>query len=162
VDLGSLDEVEVVQHEDEVLLEGGEVVEDGTQCLLDLRFRRFKQSGGIAAGLRHRLLQSRDDISPEPGRLVVTEIQRQPRRWLGWRERGYPIGDERRFAEAGWCRYQRELRGRAARQTLRQAGSIDATRALSGGVKLRLDQISRHRGPVLGGPKDRRPTAARR
>jgi hypothetical protein len=73
------DDEQVVEHEHDVALEVGEVVEQEALRVLNFRVGGFQQCGGFATRLRSGSLQGREDVSPESRGIVVTRIRGQPR-----------------------------------------------------------------------------------
>ena len=137
VDVLRVDEVVVVEHEDEPLRRRAELIHQGREDRLDRRRLRLPQQGerGRADSRSHRL-QGGDDIGPEGRRLAVAGVEREPgRRPRIVRDACQPLRQQRRLAEAGRCRDERQLELGPATQSLDQSRTSDDCRAAAWGCR---------------------------
>ncbi len=66
----------IIQHQDEVVRNGGDFIEQGGQNRFSRRrLRTLKHFHGRFSHIRLQCLQSRDEISQKPGQVVVTFLQ---------------------------------------------------------------------------------------
>ena len=93
----------VVQDKDEIVRDGGDLVEQGCQKQFDRRrLRRLKRGSTTPRQcLRRDRLQSRDEVSQKTSRVVIPFVQRQPGDRLVRTTGGNPLADQRGFAKAG-------------------------------------------------------------
>ena len=107
VDRAGIDNVVVVEDEDEIVLDGGHLVEQGRQKRLGRRWLgRLEHPQNPFTNLRHNGLQSEDEVSQKASGVVIPLLQRKPGGLpLGACE---PLAYERGFAEACWGADQRQ------------------------------------------------------
>ena len=95
------DNVVVVEHEHELVRDGGDVIQQRPQRRLDRwRLGRIQQREGILANPRLHRLQCSDEVSPEQRWLIVVLVKRDPcPRPFAGRGSCQPFSQHRRLAE---------------------------------------------------------------
>jgi hypothetical protein len=106
-EFGAVDEVVVVQHQVDVVRDGAELVDHRGQDSLDRWLARLQERKRTGADAWSHRLQGRDHGGPERGGLAVALLQGQPRH-RPLRAGGQPLSQQRRLAEAGRSRDERE------------------------------------------------------
>lgn len=152
VDLGRVDDVVVVEHLHDVVGEGAQIVEQSGEDRLGRRSgRRQERQRSLAELVRrsgHRR-QGGDQVRPEPRGIVVPPVERQPGRGSFTTRRGcQPVRQQRRLAEPGRSRHERQRRPRPPAQTLAQPGPGDQRAPRPGDVELGLEQRPGHEGSM--------------
>ena len=125
--------VVVVQHQDQAVWQGGEVVEQRRQHRLGGRRLRGLERGQRALShVRRDRLQRRDQIGQKAGGVVVAFVQRQP----GGRQAaaGDPLADQRGLAKPGGGGDQGQFTGQSLRSTARAAAGAGQSWAGAGGL----------------------------
>jgi hypothetical protein len=120
VHLVGLDQVVVVQDQHHPVRLGGQLVDQGAhQALERRRRRRPEQRGDLPGHARTHPVQGGDHVPPEPRRVVVALVQRQPA------DRSptlpCPVAQQGRLAEPGGRAHQHQLPGRRRLQSVQQA-----------------------------------------
>jgi hypothetical protein len=115
--------VVVVEHEDDLLGEHGEGVDQRRQHALQRRRPRLEQGASLGPDAGARRLQRGDDVAPEERRVVVARVERQP----GDRAPlpAEPVDQQRLLAEAGRRNQERQRAGRTLLQARQQARASD-------------------------------------
>jgi hypothetical protein len=119
VDRLGLDQVVVVQHQHDRLGRTGQLVDHhGRDRLARTGLRALQEPGGLLGNPRGDRVQRGGDVAPEPHRVVVSLVQRQP----GHRPPAAsgPVGQQGRLAEPGRGADQDQLAARPLVQTLQQ------------------------------------------
>jgi hypothetical protein len=80
VHVGRVDHVVVVEHEHDVVGQGGQVIQQGGEDRVDGRLRRLQQRQRTRADPGHRLVQRGHEVGPEHCGVVVALVQGEPRR----------------------------------------------------------------------------------
>ena len=128
VDRPGIEDVVVVENEDDIARDGGDVVEQGRQRRLEWRgLRRLEHGQYPFADPGRNRLQRPDEIGQETAGVAVAFIERQPRhRSPAARD---PFADQRGLAEAGGSGDQGQpVAGReAVVQTLHESRTGDAS-----------------------------------
>jgi len=125
VDRWRLDELVVVQQERDLLGPGDQLVDEGGHDRLQRgRLGPAEQRGDPLANVDPRPVQRRDDIPPEPHRIVVSGIQRQP----GDRPPGMarPVAEQARLPEPRRGADQRQLLPPSPRRGVPATGDVEA------------------------------------
>lgn len=76
VDLASVDQMEVVEHQHEIAGKRGEVVEERLKGEVKVRLWRQNGRHGGLAEVQHRRLQGGHDVGPEGHGIVVPAVER--------------------------------------------------------------------------------------
>src|SRR3712207_8935901 len=119
--------VVVVQDEDELVREGGDVIEQGRQDRVDGRWlRRLQHTQYTLSNRRRNGLQRSDEVQEKAGEVVLPRVQRQPGGWS--RAMSNPFTEERGFPEAGGSRDEGQLAVQPRVQLLGQARAQDHVR----------------------------------
>src|SRR6266567_2566557 len=92
--------------------------------------------------MRLNRLQRGDNVAPEGGGVVISLVQRDPRRRV--LQELEPLRQQRRLAEARRRGDERQLRLRAAIEALAQSRTWDQTAAQPGEVELGREQRTCH------------------
>ena len=122
-----IDRVVVVQHENERVREGGDVIEQGRQDRVDGRWlRRLQHTQGTLSNRRRNGLQRSDEVQEKAGGIAVPVIQRQPGN--GPVARSGPGAEKRGFAKTGRGRDQGQFAVQPRLQTLDEARAQDHVR----------------------------------
>jgi hypothetical protein len=134
VDRRRLDQVVVVQHQHVRIRPGGQLVDQRGHYRLERPRRRVQQCGDTLPDPGVHLVQGGGDVAPEPRRVVVAFVQRQP----GDRSRAVvgPVGQQGGLAEPGRGAHQGELAGGALGQPLQQPRAGQEPGAGAGRVQL--------------------------
>ena len=149
LDVARVDQVIVVEHQHHVVADGAEVVEQRGEYRLHLRLRRLQQRECARADPGRRPLQRGDQVGPEQRGIVVALVEREPGRGPSVGRRGrQPLRQQRRLAEPGGSRHQRQRRFRPPAEALAQPRTRDQTAPLPGDVKLGLEQWASHHHPL--------------
>ena len=121
LDLARLDDVVVVEHQDDVVRDCVEVVQQGVEDRLDGRLMRLQERVRTRGDPGRCCLERGDKVWPEQPGIVVALVERKPRRgvFVG-RSRGQPLRQQGRLPEPGWSRHQRQRRLGHEVQTLHQ------------------------------------------
>jgi hypothetical protein len=136
-----LNDVVVVEHQHDIVGEGGEVVEQAGDHRLQGGGVGLKHPQRVASDIGAHLLEGGDDIGPEHCRVAVTAVERQPRRRSGRPGlAGKPLGHQRGLAKAGRRRDQHDRRKGVAVQTTIEPVPPDDTPSMPGRVQLALEQ----------------------
>ena len=92
----------IIQHEDEIVRDGGNFIEQGCQDRFGgRRLRGLERSQHPFSNIRRNRLQSRDEVSQKACGVVIPFIQRQPgNRSLAT---GDPFADQGGFPKPGRC-----------------------------------------------------------
>ena len=123
----SIKHVVIVEHKDEAVRGGSDVIEQGRQQRVGRRWlRRLERTYHSCADGRHDRAQSGDEVRQKACEFVLPFVQRQP----GDRSlaAGQPVADQRGLAEADWGRDERQLAVRPRVQPLTQAGAAGDVR----------------------------------
>ena len=133
LDVARVDDVVVVEHQHDVVREGAEVVEQRGED-------RFDRRAGATAGARARPRRPRAPPSAARRSGRSRTARDRCRRWSSESHAadrpsagggGQPLGQQRRLAEAGRCRDQRQLRlGPASRRSLSRGRGTRPRRGL--------------------------------
>jgi hypothetical protein len=108
VDLGIGDQVVVVEHEDDLVGQRREFGAEHRENVGDDVDARGQQRGkGASAGRGVLCAQGFDDVCPEPHRIVVVAVEREPGEGPCLVVGRMPIGQQCRLAPAGRCADQR-------------------------------------------------------
>ena len=144
VDRFGIDHMVVVEDKDEIVRQGGDLVEQGGQDRCGRQRRRgVEHSHHPRPDLRRDRLQGSDEVGEEARRVVIPVVQREP----GGRAvaPGDPCADEGGLAEAGGGGDE----GQGAVQPLveprEQAGAADKVRPGRGEIEFGGEQWRRHR-----------------
>lgn len=125
VDRPRLNHVVVVEDQRELAGRGLELVDQDSHDPLARddagRSQEWKHVLGVTPSCT---IERNDNVTPEPHRIVVIGIQRQPRH-RALRTCG-PVGDQGRLAEAGGSAHQDHLPGHPRVESLDQPGSAEA------------------------------------
>src|SRR5579884_494967 len=116
--------VVVVKDEDELVFDGGQVIEQGRQNRFGWRWlRRLEESQDPFSNRRRKRLKSRDEVRQKAGGVVLPFVQRQP----GCRSSatGKPFANERGFPKAGRSRDKGQFAVQSLVEPLEQAGAAD-------------------------------------
>jgi hypothetical protein len=144
VHLVHLDHVVVVEHQDDVARDRIQIVEKRGQNGLQRRLRRLEERERSGTHVGYGVLQRSDQVSPEQAGVVVALVERQPRRRAPVVRSGrHPLRDERRLAEPGRRRHERQRRLRDEVQSLPEPRPLHNTAAPPGDVELGLEQRAR-------------------
>ena len=155
VDRRRLDQVVVVDHQHELVAggPGGELVDQGRhQPLGRGRVRAAQQPDDLLGHPRAHPLQGRGHVAPEPDRVVIAGIQRQP----GHRPAAGPgpVGQQARLAAPGRGTDQQEPAGQALVQPLHQPRADGEPGPGPGHVQLGREQDVLPGGGRLGHPDE--------
>ena len=141
-DGGVVDEVVVVQHEGDLSGLDAQLVDQGDEDILERPGRRVQEKQCRCGGARARALHCVQHVGPEPARVAVTFVERQP----GHRahaaflvEASCQLRQEGRLSETRWSRHHGQGRGGG---TLDDAGEATARDQLS--MTLRNEQLGLH------------------
>ena len=140
VHVGGLDDVVVVEHEDELARDHAEVVHERGDDGRRRRRGRLQDGHRAGRGVRDGGADGRHDVRPEPGRVVVTDVERQPGGCgavVGGTE---PFGDEGRLAEPRRRGDEREQGQVVVGEPVRQPRTIDGRAPAARPVELRLEE----------------------
>ena len=120
LDLARLDEVVVVEQQHHLVRQGVEVVEQRGEDHLDRRrLGRLQERERIVTDAGPGRPERRDHVRPEHCGIVVALVEREPRHGIAIsRSRGQPFGQQRRLAEPGRGRHERQRRLGPADQEL--------------------------------------------
>jgi hypothetical protein len=143
VDRPRIDRVVVIQHENEAIRQGGELVEEGRQDRFDRRLRRLQHSCNPGTGICGNRLDRRHEVGEEPRRVVVSLVQRQP--GAGVSACGDPFAHQGCLAKSGRRGDEGELAMQSVVQLVEQAGAGDDQRPDRGNVELGDQHGCRHR-----------------
>ena len=139
------DQVEVVENEHDLIArgEGAQIVDHDGHHLIQRRGLQIVQEGcHLLADPRPNAVERRGNVAPEPRRVVLPGIQRQP--CCGVAALASEVPEQRRLAEPGWGAYQDEPTtyrlGKAAEQARTRHD------AAAGDVELRGQEILALRG----------------
>ena len=154
--LPGADQVVVVQDQHHRVLArlGGQLVDQRRHQPLKRRRRRAGQRAGSLADPRPRPVQRGHHMPPEPHRVVIASIQRQPRHRPA--ARPGPVGQQRRLAEPGRGTHQDQPPGQRLAERPRQPRPRHEPRPRAGHVQLGgqqdilLSRGSRRQGCRLG------------
>ena len=122
-----INHVVVVKDEDELVREGGDVIEQGRQHRFGWRWLRgLEHTQHPCANRRRNRLQRSDEVGQKAGGVVIPFVQRQP----GDRSlaTGDPFADQRGFAKAGGGRDEGQFAVQPLVQPLDQARAEDHVR----------------------------------
>ena len=136
VDGFGVDEVVVIEHQDEAVRDGGDLIEQGRQNRLDGgRLRGLERGRRPRPDVGRDGLQRRDEVRQKAGRVIIRFVQRQPDRRPA--ATGGPLTDQRRLAEAGGSgdKGQFVARRQPLVQSLDQARAGDCFRRWWGGIE---------------------------
>ena len=111
LDLGRFDRVVIIQDQHDVVGQRVELVEQWSEDGFDGPVGRFEERQRLRADRRRHRPQRGDQVRPEGDGMVVAGIEREPHghRPAGRRD-SQPFGQERRLAEPGRGRDERQLR----------------------------------------------------
>src|SRR5215211_6185292 len=158
VDRPRLDQMVVV--EDEHGVQVGDLVQQGGQDRLDRRcLRRSEQRQDDVSGTRMELVYRRNEVAPEPRRVVVAGFQQQPRNGLIPRKAAYPYAEQGALAESRRGRNEGELLPQPLLELPDQtrSGHVRGTHRWNGqpGQQQLIAPRSRVRTPITGVVRDR-------
>ena len=150
MDLVRVDQVEVVEHQHDVVRARAELVEQRREDRLDRRWpRRLKKGKGGSSNLCRHRLQRTNHVGPEGRGSGVARVEGEPRsRRSTGRDGGQPLRQQRRLAEAGRRGDERQLRLGPPAQVLVQSRTYHQTASQLGDVELGFEQRGRH-DPIL-------------
>ncbi len=158
VDVRRVDDVVVVEHHDDTVGKVIQIVEQRRHHRRQ-RLRRLQRGERAGANLRRGALDRGNGVRPEHRRVIVTCVQRQPRRRRPLIiRRAEPLGQKRRLAKPRRCRHQRHRRTplAAARRLLSRCRCTTPGRrrgacsfVASSGRPAGLLSPCRHRSPFL-------------
>jgi hypothetical protein len=134
LDRPGLDQVVVVQHQGDPALPRGELVDDHGHHRLRRRRGTLERGGDPLADAGPHPVQRSGHIAPEPGRVVVAFVQRQPGDRLP--AAVGPVGQQGRLAEPGRGAHQGQLPLRPLVQPLQQPRADQEPAAGAGPVQL--------------------------
>ena len=142
IDVVRVDHVVVVEHKHDVVRHRGELVEHRREDGLDRRWLGPPEHGQrMGADPRRHRLQRGDQVGPEGGGFVVSQVEREPRHRPSIGRSGcQPLRQERRLAEAGRGGDERQLRLGPTAQALDEPWACDQTTSQLGDVELGLEQ----------------------
>ena len=125
----------VIQHEDESIGDGGDLIEQGCQKRFGWRrLRGLKRSQHPFAKLRRNRLHSRDEVSQKTGEIVIAFVQRQPGDFdrlvqgEGLEATGDPFADQRGFTKAGGGRDEGQFAAAADPRSAARSGGGEGQR----------------------------------
>jgi hypothetical protein len=119
VDRRRLDQVVVVQHQHHLLARVGQIVDQGGHHRLERGGLHVLEQRGDASGdPRVRAIQRGTDVPPEPHRVIVASVERQPAD--GPLAAPGPVGHQARLAEAGRGAQQDQVPPHVFGQALQQ------------------------------------------
>jgi len=146
LDVRGIDLVVVVEHKHDVPRHRVELVEQRGQDRLDRWWLGLLKEGErTRADSWDHGLQRGDQVGPERGGLDVARIEREPRRGPFTGRRGcQPFGQQRRLAEAGRGRDERQLRRGAPAQALVKSGTCHQAASRFGDIELGFEQRTCH------------------
>jgi hypothetical protein len=151
VNLGALDQVPVVEDEDERIADWLQLVDQRRQDALEQRRSRSReQREGLGADIGLDRADRLDGVRPEPDRIVVPGIDREP----GERSRPavelLPGGEERRLAPPCRRRDESELPAPVCAELLDEGRTRNEIAARGRAAKLRDEQPRSRPGPPRG------------
>ena len=142
VDLRVPDQVVVVEHEHDRVRQRRELVEERRQYVVDDAGPRSPQHGKRdLARARVERAKRMDEVGPEPDRVTVAAVERDPGERSRLALELVPVGEQRRLPPPGGGTDQRQLARRAGAE-LEKVAARDAP-ARDGGLQLRLDERAR-------------------
>ena len=147
VDRRRLDDVEVVQHEDDVRLDPRKRVQEGGQTGVDGARPTGEDRPRGASDAPIGPIQRLHDVGPERDWVVVGGLEGQPGDECSVRTAG-ELGQDRRLAESGRRGHQRQRCGGRAGDLLAQARPRHESAVRRRQVELRLEERSGHERAV--------------
>jgi hypothetical protein len=152
VDRWRLDQVIVVQDQHERFGSLDQLVDQHRQHRLQRRLGALKQGIDPLTDPGSHPIQGGGDIAPEPRRVAVAAVQRQPGHRL--LAAPGPVAQQAGLAEAGRRAHQGEFEGRALGEALQQPWAGQEAGSWAGGVQLGCQQavpLGRRRGRLSHG-----------
>jgi hypothetical protein len=139
------DDVVVVEYQHHVVRDGIEVVDQGHEGLVHRRLGRLQERERAGTHPVLRPLQCGEKVGPEHDRVVVPLIEREPRRRPSpSSDGGQPLRQQRRLAEAGRGRHQRQGHLAPTVQTLAQSRARNQAAPPPRDVELGSEQRACH------------------
>ena len=142
VDLAGVDDVEVVEHEHDIVRQGAELIEQRGKHRFDRR--RLRRLRGAPAHQRRpgrHGPQRSDHVGPEGDGLVVTRRRAKATpRTAASADSRQPRGQQRRLPEAGGRRDERQLRLGPTAQALARAAAAARRPAAARDIQLGFEQ----------------------
>ena len=101
VNRSGINDVIVIEDENEIVLDGGDFVEQGSQNRFGWWWLRgLERTQHAFSNVRGNRLKSGDEVSQKAGGVVISFVQRKP--GCLSLATGYPFAEQRGFTEAGW------------------------------------------------------------
>ena len=130
-----IEQVVVVQDQDEMVRNGGQVIEQGRQQRFDgWGLRGLEHPHQPSSNRWRKGLHRRDEVRQKAGGVILLCVQRQPGRWCT--AFGQPLREQGGFAKTGGGRDERERTLRSLRESREEMRAAHEVRAWQGSIEL--------------------------